>query len=125
MVSYSGYMSPEYAIDGRFSVKSDVFNLGVLMLEIVSGMKNRKFFHLDHHHNLVGHVSGNFSLSLSLSLSPLENYVSICIVIAPGMVVVEGGQGLGTIVYMFGGFTFKISNLEMHSSCFTMCSKVP
>ena len=105
-------------------MKSDVFSLGVLMLEIVSGMKNRKFFHLDHHHNLVGHVSGNFSLSLSLSLSPLENYVSICIVIALGMVAMEGGQGLGTIIYMFGGFTFKSSNLKMYSSWFAMCSKV-
>ena len=50
-------------------MKSDVFSLGVLMLEIVSGMKNRNFFHADHHHNLLGHVSSKFSLSLSLSLS--------------------------------------------------------
>ena len=69
MVSRSGYMSPEYAVDGRFSVKSDVFSMGVLMLEIVSAMKIRKFFHSNHHHNLLGHVSGK--LSLSLSLSPL------------------------------------------------------
>lgn len=52
----SGYMSPEYAIDGKFSVKSDVFSLGVLLLEIVSGQKNRKFHHSDHHHTLLGHV---------------------------------------------------------------------
>ncbi|XP_075671524.1 G-type lectin S-receptor-like serine/threonine-protein kinase At4g27290 isoform X2 [Castanea sativa] len=51
-----GYMSPEYAIDGKFSVKSDVFGLGVLMLEILSGQKNRGFSHPDHHHNLLGHV---------------------------------------------------------------------
>ncbi|KAK6229549.1 hypothetical protein SCA6_018500, partial [Theobroma cacao] len=30
----SGYMSPEYAINGKFSVKSDVFGFGVLLLEI-------------------------------------------------------------------------------------------
>ncbi|THG17845.1 hypothetical protein TEA_011385 [Camellia sinensis var. sinensis] len=29
-----GYMSPEYAIEGLFSVKSDVFSFGVLVLEI-------------------------------------------------------------------------------------------
>ncbi|GMY31611.1 G-type lectin S-receptor-like serine/threonine-protein kinase At4g27290 isoform X1 [Fagus crenata] len=51
-----GYMSPEYTIDGKFSVKSDVFSLGVLMLEIVSGKKNRGFSHPDHHHNLLGHA---------------------------------------------------------------------
>lgn len=33
-------MSPEYAMRGQFSVKSDVFSFGVLVLEIVSGKKN-------------------------------------------------------------------------------------
>ncbi|GKF14775.1 receptor-like serine/threonine-protein kinase SD1-8, partial [Tanacetum coccineum] len=37
----SGYMSPEYAMDGSYSTKSDVFSFGVLVLEIVSGQKNR------------------------------------------------------------------------------------
>ena len=36
-------MSPEYVIDGHFSVKSDVFSFGVVLLEIVSGKKNRGF----------------------------------------------------------------------------------
>lgn len=53
----SGYMSPEYAVDGLFSVKSDVFSFGVLVLEIVSGKKNRGFSHNDHSLNLLGHVS--------------------------------------------------------------------
>ena len=57
-------MSPEYAVDGRFSVKSDVFSMGVLMLEIVSAMKIRNFFHPNHHDNLLGHVSGKLFLSL-------------------------------------------------------------
>ncbi|XP_031499974.2 cysteine-rich receptor-like protein kinase 10 [Nymphaea colorata] len=38
-----GYMSPEYAMKGQFSVKSDVFSFGVLMLEIVSGQKISSF----------------------------------------------------------------------------------
>lgn len=33
-------MAPEYAMHGQFSVKSDVFSFGVLILEIVSGQKN-------------------------------------------------------------------------------------
>ncbi|KAF7119324.1 hypothetical protein RHSIM_Rhsim13G0165800 [Rhododendron simsii] len=52
----SGYMSPEYAIAGLFSVKSDVFSFGVLVLEIVSGKKNKGFYHPDHDLNLLGHA---------------------------------------------------------------------
>ncbi|KAF2285908.1 hypothetical protein GH714_008887 [Hevea brasiliensis] len=51
-----GYMAPEYAVDGLFSMKSDVFSFGVLVLEIVSGKKNRGFSHPDHNHNLLGHA---------------------------------------------------------------------
>lgn len=49
-------MPPEYAIDGNFSLKSDVFSFGVILLEMVSGKKNRGFFHPDHKLNLLGHV---------------------------------------------------------------------
>jgi hypothetical protein len=49
-------MSPEYAIDGLFSIKSDVFSFGVLVLEIVSGKRNRGFNHPGHQLNLLGHV---------------------------------------------------------------------
>ena len=52
-------MPPEYAIDGFFSVKSDVFSFGVVVLEIVSGRKNKGFFHPEHQLNLLGHVSTN------------------------------------------------------------------
>ncbi|OIS99518.1 g-type lectin s-receptor-like serinethreonine-protein kinase, partial [Nicotiana attenuata] len=36
VVGTHGYISPEYEVDGIFSVKSDVFSFGVLVLEIVS-----------------------------------------------------------------------------------------
>jgi serine/threonine protein kinase len=32
-------MSPEYAMDGAFSVKSDTYSFGVIVLEIISGLK--------------------------------------------------------------------------------------
>ncbi|XP_047944514.1 G-type lectin S-receptor-like serine/threonine-protein kinase SD1-1 isoform X1 [Salvia hispanica] len=56
VVGTYGYMSPEYAIDGLFSVKSDVFSFGVLVLEIVSGNRNRGFLLKDHNLNLLGHA---------------------------------------------------------------------
>ncbi|XP_064962155.1 receptor-like serine/threonine-protein kinase SD1-8 isoform X2 [Musa acuminata AAA Group] len=56
VVGTYGYMSPEYAMDGIFSVKSDVFSFGVLVLEIVSGKKNRGVYQSSHHLNLLAHV---------------------------------------------------------------------
>ncbi|KAM0943869.1 putative protein kinase RLK-Pelle-DLSV family [Dioscorea sansibarensis] len=35
-----GYMAPEYAMHGHFSVKSDVYSYGVIILEIVTGRRN-------------------------------------------------------------------------------------
>ncbi|KAI7755791.1 hypothetical protein M8C21_014915, partial [Ambrosia artemisiifolia] len=43
IVGTYGYMAPEYAMHGQFSVKSDVFSFGVLALEIVTGQKNHTF----------------------------------------------------------------------------------
>ncbi|XP_039009380.1 putative cysteine-rich receptor-like protein kinase 43 [Hibiscus syriacus] len=37
-----GYMAPEYIAKGRLTEKVDVYSFGVLMLEIISGVKNTK-----------------------------------------------------------------------------------
>ena len=57
MMLCSGYMAPEYAFDGLFSIKSDVFSFGILVLEIISGKKSRGFHHYNHGLTLIGHVS--------------------------------------------------------------------
>ncbi|KAJ9671904.1 hypothetical protein PVL29_025526 [Vitis rotundifolia] len=49
-------MSPEYASEGLYSTKSDVFSFGVLVLEIISGKRNRGFNNPDHDLNLLGHA---------------------------------------------------------------------
>jgi len=50
-------MSPEYAMQGLFSEKSDVFSFGVLALEIVSGRRNSSFHDDEHVLSLLGFVS--------------------------------------------------------------------
>ncbi|XVF40648.1 hypothetical protein PTKIN_Ptkin01aG0131000 [Pterospermum kingtungense] len=48
IVGTYGYMAPEYAMHGQFSVKSDIFSFGVLVLEIVSGRRNNCFQDEEH-----------------------------------------------------------------------------
>jgi len=57
LLIFSGYMSPEYAMLGQFSVKSDVFSFGVIMLEIVSGKRNVDYNGVNSIDDLVSHVS--------------------------------------------------------------------
>nr|POE93117.1 cysteine-rich receptor-like protein kinase 10 [Quercus suber] len=56
VVGTYGYMSPEYAMQGLFSIKSDVFSFGVLLLEIITAKKNNTYYHDDLSSNLIGHV---------------------------------------------------------------------
>ncbi|OMP04572.1 S-locus glycoprotein [Corchorus olitorius] len=64
VVGTYGYMAPEYALDGLFSVKSDVYSFGILLLEIISGRKNRGVYHSG---NLIEHA-----WKLWKELRPLE-----------------------------------------------------
>ncbi|XP_076919269.1 G-type lectin S-receptor-like serine/threonine-protein kinase At4g27290 [Bidens hawaiensis] len=56
VVGTYGYMAPEYAGGGIFSIKSDVYSFGILVLEIVCGEKNRDFIDKEHCNNLIGHA---------------------------------------------------------------------
>ncbi|CAL5344663.1 unnamed protein product [Camellia sinensis] len=43
IVGTYGYMAPEFAMKGLYSIKSDVFSFGVLLIEIITGMRNANF----------------------------------------------------------------------------------
>ncbi|KAL5579238.1 hypothetical protein UlMin_011680 [Ulmus minor] len=55
VVGTYGYMSPEYAMEGLYSLRSDVFSFGVLTLEIISGKKNSSWDEVSSL-NLVGQI---------------------------------------------------------------------
>ncbi|KAK4340564.1 hypothetical protein RND71_039065 [Anisodus tanguticus] len=111
VVGTYGYMSPEYAMDGLFSVKSDVFSFGVLVLEIVTGKKNRGFYFQNNQRNLLGHawrlwIEGRASelldSTVGKSFSPCE--VMRCIQV--GLLCVqeqaEDRPNMATVVLMLG-----------------------
>ncbi|XP_034697317.1 putative receptor-like protein kinase At4g00960 [Vitis riparia] len=56
IVGTYGYMAPEYAMHGNFSVKSDVYSFGVLTLEIMSGQRNNCFHNGDNVEDLLNHA---------------------------------------------------------------------
>ncbi|KAG5234188.1 G-type lectin S-receptor serine/threonine-protein kinase [Salix suchowensis] len=102
VVGTYGYMSPEYAVDRLFSVKSDVFSFGVLVLEILSGRKNRGFYHPDHQHNLLGHFLDDIQ-GESCALSEVLQCIHVallCVQQRP-----DDRPSMSIVVLMFGSDT--------------------
>ncbi|CAN4083906.1 unnamed protein product [Withania somnifera] len=111
VVGTYGYMSPEYAMDGLFSVKSDVFSFGVLVLEIVTGKKNRGFYYQNNQLNLLGHAwrlwkEGTASELLDPSIGELPSPSEVMRCIQVGLLCVqeqaEDRPNMATVVLMLG-----------------------
>jgi serine/threonine protein kinase len=49
-------MAPEFVMDGVFSVKSDVFSFGVLLIEILGGKRNGALYLEEHEQTLIQDV---------------------------------------------------------------------
>ncbi|PAN14283.1 hypothetical protein PAHAL_2G397200 [Panicum hallii] len=56
VVGTYGYMAPEYAMRGHYSIKSDVFSFGVLILEIITGRRNGGSYSTDESADLLSLV---------------------------------------------------------------------
>ncbi|KAK2644363.1 hypothetical protein Ddye_019558 [Dipteronia dyeriana] len=56
LLFFGGYMAPEYAMQGQFSVKSDMYSFGVLVLEIITGKKNSSFYQSNSVGNLLSYA---------------------------------------------------------------------
>ncbi|XP_061362286.1 G-type lectin S-receptor-like serine/threonine-protein kinase At4g03230 isoform X2 [Gastrolobium bilobum] len=68
VVGTYGYMAPEYALDGLFSIKSDVFSFGVVLLEILSGKRNTGFYESKQISSLLGYAWGLWTENKLLDL---------------------------------------------------------
>ncbi|KAL9687827.1 hypothetical protein QQ045_032234 [Rhodiola kirilowii] len=119
VVGTYGYMAPEYAMDGLFSVKSDVFSFGVLVLEIISGQKNRGFYYENQELNLLSHAWNFWIEGKDMELmDPLagDNYstseVTRCIQVALLCVQerAEDRPVMSSVVLMLSSETITISN---------------
>ncbi|KAJ0039873.1 hypothetical protein Pint_26810 [Pistacia integerrima] len=68
VVGTFGYMAPEYLKHGQFSVKSDVFSFGVLVLEIICGQKNSSFNNGEQVEDLLTFAWRNWNEGTALNL---------------------------------------------------------
>ncbi|XXG83177.1 hypothetical protein AAC387_Pa10g0989 [Persea americana] len=114
VVGTYGYMSPEYAMNGLFSTKSDVFSFGIILLEIISGKKNNSYY-IDCYSTTLTEYAWNLwkedkilelaDPSMSNSLSQTE--VSRCIQV--GLLCVqesaEDRPNMSSVVFMLGNET--------------------
>ncbi|XP_071911730.1 cysteine-rich receptor-like protein kinase 25 isoform X1 [Coffea arabica] len=110
VVGTYGYMAPEYALQGICSDKADVFSYGVLVLEIISGQKNRYVQQGQNVEDLLsivwknwikGTASNIIDSTLKAGSAPIEAIVR-CIHI--GLLCVQDGVGsrptMASVVFM-------------------------
>uniref|UniRef100_A0A453BCK1 Protein kinase domain-containing protein n=1 Tax=Aegilops tauschii subsp. strangulata TaxID=200361 RepID=A0A453BCK1_AEGTS len=114
VVGTYGYMAPEYVMRGNYSVKSDAFSFGVMVLEIVTGRKNNDCYNSQQSEDLLttiwehwtaGTVLATVDPSISSSFS--ESDVRRCVHV--GLLCVQGNPAdrpvMSSVVMMLGGET--------------------
>ncbi|KAL5206688.1 hypothetical protein ABZP36_034897 [Zizania latifolia] len=94
VVGTYGYMAPEYALRGHFSVKSDIYSFGVLILEIVTGRKNSDSYNSEQSVDLLSLIWEHWTMKTitemidpSLRRDSLQDEILRCIHI--GLVCVQ------------------------------------
>ncbi|KAK9227229.1 hypothetical protein WN943_012278 [Citrus x changshan-huyou] len=112
-----GYMAPEYAMHGQFSVKSDVYSFGVLVLEIITGKKNSSFYQTDGARHLLSYAWKQWRdgtplqlLDPNLTASYSRNEVIRCIHL--GLLCVQEDPAerpsMATIVLMLNSYSVTL-----------------
>ncbi|KAM7486514.1 hypothetical protein LguiA_002523 [Lonicera macranthoides] len=116
-----GYMCPEYAMHGLYSMRLDVFSFGVLVLEIISGKKSSSFYQSDRGEHLLSHAWKLWKdgtplefMDPTLAATYSRNEVVRCIHI--GLLCIQQDAGMRpsmvTIVQVLSNYTISLPLLE-------------
>ncbi|KAD4981827.1 hypothetical protein E3N88_18498 [Mikania micrantha] len=119
IVGTYGYMAPEYALEGFFSIKSDVFSFGVVILEIISGRKNTGTHKSQQNLSLLAHAWNLWKEDMPSELMDqrlLQSGISIevlkCIIV--GLLCVQEDPGdrpnMTNVVLMLAGDISTLPN---------------
>ncbi|CAN6208072.1 unnamed protein product [Urochloa humidicola] len=117
VVGTYGYMAPEYVMRGNYSVKSDAFSFGVMVLEIVTGRKNKDCSDSRRSDDLLTSIWEHWMAGTVLEMvDPAmdgcfsEDDVRRCIYI--GLLCVQGNPGdrpvMSSVVMMLGSNTVSL-----------------
>ena len=115
-------MSPEYAMEGLFSEKSDVFSFGVLMLEIVSGRRNTSFYEDVESLTLLGYVSSSSFQKKRFYLMRLK-FKNWCMLMFSGLEFMDWRQRYMSIRSTYIWYMFPKWYFEMHTHKFIVCAR--
>uniref|UniRef100_A0ACD5UZ32 Uncharacterized protein n=2 Tax=Avena sativa TaxID=4498 RepID=A0ACD5UZ32_AVESA len=121
-----GYMAPEYAMRGQYSIKSDVFSFGVLVLEMVTGRRNSGSYNTEQDVDLLNLVweywtRGNVIelIDPSLSNHPPVDQILKCIHV--GLLCVQRKPAsrptMSSVNIMFSSHTVRLPSLSRPAFC--------
>ncbi|KAM3385134.1 hypothetical protein ACQJBY_009220 [Aegilops geniculata] len=121
-----GYMAPEYAMRGQYSVKSDVFSFGVLVLEIITGRRNSGSYNTEQDVDLLNLVWEHWTrgnvvelMDPSLSNHPPVDQVLKCIHV--GLLCVQRKPAsrptMSSVNIMFSSHTVRLPSLSRPAFC--------
>nr|POE69639.1 putative cysteine-rich receptor-like protein kinase 43 [Quercus suber] len=98
IVGTLGYMAPEYLAQGRLTEKVDVYSFGVLVLEIVSGVKNSEFHPTETFETLIvnawKHFQSNTVLEIIDESIMMEDVGEITRVVQVGLLCTQESPSL-------------------------------